>query len=149
VGRSALEADLRATFENYALEFLQNDVESLSIHGDIAVEQILFSVKALPKKVGRHSWSKAERCSFWSAMTRVQQVGLLCGKSSSLVQKANRPNCFLLSVELSRAAGPHEVKQSFMNCRQTGAAARYPSEGTILDHRVTSTLWSSGFSSNA
>jgi len=52
VGRSALEADLRATFENYALEFLQNDVESLSIHGDIAVEQILFSVKGTPKKGG-------------------------------------------------------------------------------------------------
>ena len=50
VGRSALEVDLRATFENYALEFLQNDVESLSIHGDIAVEQILFSVKSTPKK---------------------------------------------------------------------------------------------------
>src|SRR6267378_1923781 len=40
VGRSALEADLRATFE------------SLSIHGDIAVEQILFSVKGTPKKGG-------------------------------------------------------------------------------------------------
>jgi ketosteroid isomerase-like protein len=52
VGRSALEADLRATFENYALEFLQNDVESLSIHGDIAVEQILFSAKGTPKKGG-------------------------------------------------------------------------------------------------
>src|SRR6266851_5693967 len=43
---------VRAAFENYALEFLQNDVESLSIHGDIAVEQILFSVKGTPKKGG-------------------------------------------------------------------------------------------------
>ena len=50
VGRSALEADLRSTFENYRLEFLQNDVEILSIHGDIATEQILFSVKGTPKK---------------------------------------------------------------------------------------------------
>ena len=50
VGRSALEADLRSTFENYSLEFLQNDVEILSIHGDIATEQILFSVKGTPKK---------------------------------------------------------------------------------------------------
>lgn len=49
-GRSALEADLRSTFENYRLEFLQNDVEILSIHGDIATEQILFSVKGTPKK---------------------------------------------------------------------------------------------------
>lgn len=52
VGRSALEADLRSTFENYRLEFLQNDVEILSIHGDIATEQILFSVKGTPKKNG-------------------------------------------------------------------------------------------------
>ena len=52
VGRSALEADLRSTFENYSLEFLQNDIEILSIHGDIATEQILFSVKGTPKKGG-------------------------------------------------------------------------------------------------
>lgn len=50
VGRSALEEDLRSTFENYSLEFLQNDVEILSIHGDIATEQILFSVQGTPKK---------------------------------------------------------------------------------------------------
>src|SRR5258708_1377256 len=53
IGRAALETDLRTTFENYALEFLQNDVESLSIHGDIAIEQILFSVKGTPKKSGK------------------------------------------------------------------------------------------------
>jgi ketosteroid isomerase-like protein len=52
VGRGALEADLRSTFENYTLEFLQNDVELLSIHGDIATEQILFSVKGTPKRGG-------------------------------------------------------------------------------------------------
>ena len=52
VGRSALELDLRSTFEYYRLEFLQNDVEILSIHGDIATEQILFSVKGTPKKSG-------------------------------------------------------------------------------------------------
>lgn len=52
VGRSALEADLRSTFENYHLEFLQNDVEILSVHGDIATEQNLFSVKGTPKKSG-------------------------------------------------------------------------------------------------
>jgi ketosteroid isomerase-like protein len=52
VGRSALETDLRSTFENHRLEFLQNDIEILSIHGDIATEQILFSVKGTPKKDG-------------------------------------------------------------------------------------------------
>ena len=52
IGRSALEVDLRSTFENYRLQFLQNDVEILSIHGDIATEQILFSVKGTPKKNG-------------------------------------------------------------------------------------------------
>ena len=58
VGRSALETDLRSTFENYRLEFLQNDVEILSIHGDIATEQILFSVKGTPKKGGASSLFK-------------------------------------------------------------------------------------------
>ena len=52
VGCRALEADLRSTFENYTLEFLQNDVEILSIHGDVATEQILFSVKVTPKRSG-------------------------------------------------------------------------------------------------
>jgi ketosteroid isomerase-like protein len=52
IGRSALEADLRSTFENYTLEFQQNDVELLSIHGNVATEQILFSVKGTPKKSG-------------------------------------------------------------------------------------------------
>ena len=52
VGRSALEADLRSTFDYYSLEFLQNDVEILSIHGDMATQQILFSVKGTPKKGG-------------------------------------------------------------------------------------------------
>ena len=52
VGRSELEADLRSTFQNYSLQFLQNDVEILSIHGDIATEQILLSVKGTPKKNG-------------------------------------------------------------------------------------------------
>ena len=52
VGRGALEADLRSTSENYRLEFQQNDIEILSIHGDIATEQILFSVRGTPKKSG-------------------------------------------------------------------------------------------------
>jgi ketosteroid isomerase-like protein len=51
-GRKALEADLQSTFENDTLEFVKNDVEILSIHGDIATEQILFSVKGTPKKGG-------------------------------------------------------------------------------------------------
>lgn len=57
-GRKALEADLQSTFENYSLEFVQNDVEILSIHGDIATEQILFSVKGTPKKGGAPFWFK-------------------------------------------------------------------------------------------
>ncbi|MBV9180446.1 MAG: hypothetical protein JO356_03975, partial [Acidobacteria bacterium] len=52
IGRGALEADLRSTFEHYGLEFLQNDVEILSVHGDIATEQILFSLRGTPKQGG-------------------------------------------------------------------------------------------------
>lgn len=53
IGRGALEKDLRATFESYSLKFLQNDVESLTIRGDTAIEQILFSVKGTPRKDGK------------------------------------------------------------------------------------------------
>lgn len=34
------------------MEFVQNDVEILSIHGNVATKQILFSVKGTPNKGG-------------------------------------------------------------------------------------------------
>jgi hypothetical protein len=60
-GRAGLEADLRSTLDNYSLEFLQNDIEILSIHGDIATEQILFSIRGIPTKARQAGapWAKS------------------------------------------------------------------------------------------
>jgi ketosteroid isomerase-like protein len=51
-GREAVKADLLKTLKLYNLEFTKNDVESLLITGNTAVEQTLFTIKGTPKKDG-------------------------------------------------------------------------------------------------
>ena len=51
-GRDAVAADLRATLQQFNLEFVENHVESLLIEGDTAVEQTLFAIKGTPKAGG-------------------------------------------------------------------------------------------------
>ncbi len=51
-GREAVEADLRGTLQQFNLEFEQNQVESLLIQGDTAVEQTVFTIKSTPKSGG-------------------------------------------------------------------------------------------------
>jgi ketosteroid isomerase-like protein len=48
-GRDALGADLTATLQQVNLEWKENRVESLWIHGDTAVEQTVFVIKGTPK----------------------------------------------------------------------------------------------------
>ena len=48
-GREAVMNDLKETFKNYQLDFQKNEVESLLIEGDIAVEQTLFEIKIIFK----------------------------------------------------------------------------------------------------
>jgi ketosteroid isomerase-like protein len=45
VGREAVAANLRETLAKFHLEFVRNDVESLLIVGDTAVEQTLFTIR--------------------------------------------------------------------------------------------------------
>lgn len=52
IGRDAVIDGLRGTLEGYNLEFVQNNVESILIQGDIAIEQTLFSIKGTPRKAG-------------------------------------------------------------------------------------------------
>ncbi|MEO8253314.1 MAG: nuclear transport factor 2 family protein [Flavobacterium sp.] len=52
IGRDAVIDGLRGTLEGYNLEFVQNNVESILIQGDIAIEQTLFSIKGTPRKGG-------------------------------------------------------------------------------------------------
>jgi ketosteroid isomerase-like protein len=51
-GREAVVDGLRGTLESFTLEFVENEVESILIQGDIAIEQTLFSIKGMPKKGG-------------------------------------------------------------------------------------------------
>jgi ketosteroid isomerase-like protein len=51
-GRDAVEADLRGTLQHFNLEFVDNQVESLLIEGNLAVEQTLFAIKGTPKGGG-------------------------------------------------------------------------------------------------
>ncbi len=51
-GREAVINGVKGTLENYHLEFVENDVESILIQGDIAIEQTKFSIKGTPKQGG-------------------------------------------------------------------------------------------------
>jgi ketosteroid isomerase-like protein len=51
-GRDAVAADLRGTLQQFTLEFVENQVESLLIEGNTAVEQTLFAIKGTPKGGG-------------------------------------------------------------------------------------------------
>ena len=51
-GRDAVAADLRGTLQHFNLEFVDNEVESLLIEGNLAVEQTLFAIKGTPKGGG-------------------------------------------------------------------------------------------------
>lgn len=48
IGRDAVAANLRETFQKFRLEFVENEVESLLIENDTAVEQTLFTIKGTP-----------------------------------------------------------------------------------------------------
>ena len=51
-GRDAVAADLRGTLRQFNLEFVENEVESILIEGNTAVEQTLFAIRGTPKTGG-------------------------------------------------------------------------------------------------
>jgi ketosteroid isomerase-like protein len=51
-GRAALEKGLTETFKTTKLEFVDNQDESFLIHGDMAVEISVFTIKVIPKGGG-------------------------------------------------------------------------------------------------
>ena len=55
IGRDAVAADLSNTMKQFRLEFVGNQVESLLIEKDTAVEQALFTIKATPIAGGEPS----------------------------------------------------------------------------------------------
>jgi len=51
-GRDEVIVGIAGTLENYNLEFIANEVESILIDGNIAIEQTKFAIKGTPKKGG-------------------------------------------------------------------------------------------------
>ena len=51
-GREEVISGLIGTLENYNLEFIKNEVESILIEGNIAIEQTKFSIKGTSKEGG-------------------------------------------------------------------------------------------------
>jgi ketosteroid isomerase-like protein len=52
-GREALKADLTGTLQQVSLQWEENQVESLLIHGDTAIEQTAFTIRGTPKNGGK------------------------------------------------------------------------------------------------
>jgi len=55
VGRDAVAAGLQDSFRQFHLEFVENNVESLLIEENTAVEQTVFTIKATPIAGGQPS----------------------------------------------------------------------------------------------
>lgn len=51
-GRKEVMEGLEETLRNFSLEFVENDVESILIRDDIAIEQTKFRIKGSPKSGG-------------------------------------------------------------------------------------------------
>ena len=51
-GREEVMEGLEGTLANFQLDFVENDVESIFIQGDLAIEQTRFSIKGTPKDGG-------------------------------------------------------------------------------------------------
>ncbi|MTB53523.1 DUF4440 domain-containing protein [Lewinella sp. W8] len=51
-GREAVMQGLAGTLKSFSLEFVENDVESILIRGDLAIEQTKFAIRGTPKEGG-------------------------------------------------------------------------------------------------
>lgn len=85
VGKDAVADNLRATFAGNQVNFVSNDVESLLIRGDVAVEQTSFAVEGTPK-AGGEKWTFRGRAQ----VVYVRNPNSPCGWSTirELVQPA-------------------------------------------------------------
>ena len=51
-GREEVIEGVGQTLEGFRLEFVENDVESIYLHGDVAIEQSRFAIQGTPKEGG-------------------------------------------------------------------------------------------------
>ncbi len=52
VGIEEVIDGLEGTLENYELEFIENDIESILVRNDLAIEQTKFSIRGTPRNEG-------------------------------------------------------------------------------------------------
>jgi ketosteroid isomerase-like protein len=52
IGRDAVQKDIAATLEGFHLEWKENNVRSIFIQGDTAIELTDFAIQGTPKKRG-------------------------------------------------------------------------------------------------
>lgn len=85
VGKAAVEENLRTTLAANRLTFVSNEVESLFIRGDVAVEQTSFAIQGTPK-AGGEPWTFKGR----TQVVYVRNAASPCGWSTirELVQPA-------------------------------------------------------------
>ena len=55
IGRAAVEKGAREWFQNSKVEFVENTVENTEFIGKIAIQTVIFSIKATPKDGGKPS----------------------------------------------------------------------------------------------
>jgi len=83
VGAAAVRAGIKATLENYHLEFIDNKVESLIINGNTAIEQTLFAIKGTPKSRGKPFIFKGRTIVVYLRYIKAPLAGQRCGNKSN------------------------------------------------------------------
>jgi hypothetical protein len=84
IGRDAVAADLRNSLSQVHLDFVSNEVESLFIAKDTAVEQTLFTIKVTPLAGGEPSLFKGRTMVVYVRYSRARLVGHRSERSFNL-----------------------------------------------------------------
>jgi len=83
IGREAVAADLRGTLKQFQLEWVENNMESLLVEGDTAVEQTLFAIKSTPLKGGEPFLFKGRAMVVYVRYKEARRGGLRFARSFS------------------------------------------------------------------
>ena len=66
IGRAAVEKGAREWFQNSKVEFIENTVENTEFIGKIAIQTVIFSIKATPKNGGNPSIGRGRSMVIYS-----------------------------------------------------------------------------------
>ena len=76
VGGKAVAAGLQDSLRQFHLEFVENNVESLLIEGDTAIEQTVFAIKATPLAGGQPSIFRGRTMVVYVLQTESHRMGV-------------------------------------------------------------------------